>query len=339
MAASIPDTSAIQHLGSQFTHNIFAGAQRNLNTKSKKFAEQHVSNVKTAQANRDKFAASAAQGIKQGRTAFAKGQQQQAKQAANTAKAHAAGVKSGKVAPAPGAPPRTFAMGTTPQQKAQTKTMKQQMNFAHGQALTFQAAQFKTQQQQRNYAHGQAIQQQNQMTKQQGKGTVTAPAAPKLTPGFSSPTPTHTPVKALSLTSATFSHQLSPQKPQGGPQGSTGASFSHGSTPSTPAPVAGSLTSSQFSAHEHPAGSSTTPLPTLTASQPKPNTFTTGSRNARPGGIAARGSQLEAWAQSKSSAVQARRASANAGGRDKGLASSAKTAENIAKQPLSKFTE
>lgn len=414
MAASIPNTEAIHHLGSQFTHNIFASAQKGLNNASKNLAEQHVKNVKTTQANRNKFAASAAQGVQKGRTAFVKGQQQQAKAASNAAKAHAAGVKSGNVAPAPGAAPRTFAMGTTPQQKAQAKataagakTQQQQMNFAHGQALTFQAAQFKTMQSQRNYAHGQAIQQQNQMNKQTKGTSMPTPKVPSLTPGFSSPVPTHTPIKPQGISATTFSSKLAPQKaikapsnasptfshastqpasltpafshsapkapkdlnpafsdspsqtapmakkiapatfssqftsqkPQQGPSGSTGASFSHGSTPSTPSPVAGALTSSQFSSHAHPAGSATTALPSLTASQPKPNTFTVGSRNAKPNGIAAKGSQLEAWAQSKSSAVQARRASVAAGGRDKNLSSTAKTAEGVANQPLSKFTE
>jgi len=318
MPANIPDTGAINNLGGQFTHNIFAGAQKNLNMKSRQLSAQHQSGVKTAEANRNAYANSAAQAVNKGRAAFVKNQQTQAKQAATAAKTHAAGVKSGRVAPASGEAPRTFAMGTTPQQKTQakataanTKTMQQQMNFAHGQALTFQAAQFKTKQSQTNYAHGQAIQQQKQMDKQKGKGSVTTPAAPKLTPGFSSPTPTHTPIKALSLTASTFSHQLSPQKPQQGPSGIPGATFSHGSTPSAPSPVAGSLTSSQFSDHEHPAGSSTTPLPTLTANQPKPNTFTTGSRNAKPGGIAARGSQLESWAMGKQAQVRAKRGTGN----------------------------
>src|SRR6267142_1272496 len=243
MPANIPDTGAINNLGGQFTHNIFAGAQKNLNMKSRQLSAQHQSGVKTAEANRNAYANSAAQAVNKGRAAFVKNQQTQAKQAATAAKTHAAGVKSGRVAPASGEAPRTFAMGTTPQQKTQakataanTKTMQQQMNFAHGQALTFQAAQFKTKQSQTNYAHGQAIQQQKQMDKQKGKGSVTTPAAPKLTPGFS-----------------------------------------------------------------------TTPLPTLTANQPKPNTFTTGSRNAKPGGIAARGSQLESWAMGKQAQVRAKR--------------------------------
>lgn len=89
--------------------------------------------------------------------------------------------------------------------------------------------------------------------------------------------------------------------------------------------------------HQHPEGSSNLKLPTLTANQPRTNEFTVGSRNAKPGGIAARGSQLEAWAVSKSQAVQARQASRKAGGRDRALSSAAKTAENFANQPLKNF--
>lgn len=54
--------------------------------------------------------------------------------------------------------------------------------------------------------------------------------------------------------------------------------------------------------HVPPAGSSTQPLPRLSAaqSQPgRPNTFTVGSRNIRGGGIAAMGSQLEAGLNSR----------------------------------------
>lgn len=92
-----------------------------------------------------------------------------------------------------------------------------------------------------------------------------------------------------------------------------------------------------YPTHEHPEGSSNLKLANLTADQPRQNEFTVGSRNAKPGGIAARGSQLEAWAISKSSAVQARQASRRAGGRDKTLSGAAKVAENFANQPLKNF--
>jgi hypothetical protein len=62
--------------------------------------------------------------------------------------------------------------------------------------------------------------------------------------------------------------------------------------------------------HVPPAGSSTQVLPHLTASQSqpgRPNTFTVGSRNAKAGGIAAMGSQLEAWAQSRQSEIRNQR--------------------------------
>ena len=94
---------------------------------------------------------------------------------------------------------------------------------------------------------------------------------------------------------------------------------------------------SPFPTHQHPEGSSNLKLQNLSANQPRQNEFTVGSRNAKPGGIAAKGSQLEAWAISKSNAVQARQASRKAGGRDKALSTAAKAAENFANQPLRNF--
>ena len=140
-------------------------------------------------------------------------------------------------------------------------------------------------------------------------------------PAFSNPTPTHTPIKAQKIPPTTFSSQFTPQKPVASPQGTPTASFSSGSgngsaqpskAPSKP-PVSSQFSSgpSAYPQHEHPAGSSTTPLPKLTANQPKPNTFTTGSRNAKPNGIAARGSQLEAWAMGKQAEVRKQRGSNN----------------------------
>lgn len=94
---------------------------------------------------------------------------------------------------------------------------------------------------------------------------------------------------------------------------------------------------SPFPTHQHPEGSSNLKLQNLTADQPRQNEFTVGSRNAKPGGIAARGSQLEAWAISKQKATQARQESRKAGGRDKALSTAAKAAENFANQPLKNF--
>jgi len=348
MAAPIPDQGAIAHLGGQFHHNVFEHLQKKANASSKKYAAAHQTQVKQTADARERFAQSAAQGIKQGQAAYAKNVAGQQKQAQQAAKAHAAGVKSGKVAPAQGAPPRTFAMGSTPQQKAaqktaakQSSTMQQQRNFAHGEALKFQSAQFKVKQQQVNNAHGQAIQEAKQRSKGGPVNTTSTPKAPSLSPSFSSAPATHTPVKAKPIASTSFSSQLAPQKPLAGPQGSTTASFSSGSgnwTAKPPKPLtagpsspslphipggpmqrAGSVTNPQFSSgtapkangaypqHTHPEGSSTAPLPNLTASQPKPNTFTTGSRNAKPGGIAARGSQLEAWAIGRTQQIRQQR--------------------------------
>lgn len=146
---------------------------------------------------------------------------------------------------------------------------------------------------------------------QSGKAPSVAQTA---TPGFSNPTPTHKPIKPVSIATSSFSSQLAPQRPTAGPQGSPVATFSHagsGSTPTPPAARSGSVTGPQFPVHSHPEGSSTTPLPNLTAAQPRPNTFTTGSRNARPNGIAARGSQLEAWAAGRQAEVRKQRGSNN----------------------------
>lgn len=316
MAANIPDIGAINTLGGQFTHNVFEGAQKHFTKKSGQQAAAAQNVAKQTASNRQKFAQSAAQGIKQGRTKFVQGQQQQQTAAKKAAAAHAAGVKSGKVAPAAGAPPRTFAMAPTPQAKAAAKqsaagakTMQQQRNFAHGQALNYQAAQFRVQQQQMNKpAKGSPV------------NTATTPKVPSLSPAFSSPTATHTPVQAKPIPAASFSSQLTPQKPVAKPQGTPTASFSSASgngaakpstAPSKP-PVSTQFSSGPtggggFPQHSHPAGSSTAPLPNLTAAQPKPNTFTTGSRNAKPGGIAAKGSQLEAWAMGRTAEIRAKR--------------------------------
>lgn len=334
MAANIPDMGAINTLGGQFTQNIFEDAQKHFTKKSQTQARAARNIAKQTAANRQKFAQSATQGIKQGRTKFVQGQQQQQTAAKKAAAAHTAGVKSGRVAPAPGAAPRTFAMAPTPQAKAQAKqtatgakTMQQQRNFAHGQALNYQAAQFRTQQSQKNYAHGQAVQQQKQMSNKATKGgpvNTSTPKAPSLSPAFSSAPTAQTPIKAKPIPSASFSSQLAPQKPFAGRQGTATASFSsasgNGSAQPSKAPSKPPV-SSQFSSgpkasggypqHVPPAGSSTAPLPNLTANQPKPNTFTVGSRNAKPGGLAAKGSQLEAWAIGKQAEIKAKRGTDN----------------------------
>lgn len=118
--------------------------------------------------------------------------------------------------------------------------------------------------------------------------------------------------------------------------GSGGSSVTHVQNSSQFANVA-PRDNSPFPTHQHPDGSSNLKLATLTANQPRTNEFTVGSRAAKPGGIAAKGSQLEAWAISKSNAVQARQASRKAGGRDRNLSQAAKTAENFANQPLKNF--
>lgn len=323
MAANIPDLGAVAHLGGQFHHNVFEHVQKKAIAHGKKVEHAQAQQAQATQRARNAYANSAAQAVKQGRQQFARNVQQQQKQAGQAAKAHAQGVKSGRVAPAPGAPPRTFAMAPSAQQKKQASTMQQQRNFAHGEALKFQAAQFKIKQQQVNNAHTEALKVAKQREKAGGTPMNTAaPKAPSLTPSFSSTPATHTPIKAVSIPQTSFSSQLAPQKPVAKPQGSATASFSSAPTPAKPAPkpAAPSVTGPQFQApkasggypqHVHPEGSSTAPLPNLTAAQPKPNTFTVGSRNAKPNGIAARGSQLEAWAIGRQAEIRKQRGSDN----------------------------
>lgn len=334
MAANIPDQGAIAHLGGQFQHNVFSDVQKHFTEKSKKYATA-AKNVAAQNAQaRSAYANSVNQAVQQGRKNFAKNQAAQAKAGAQAAKAHAQGVKSGRVAPAPGAAPRTFAMAPTPQAKAQAKasaknqatqakTMQQQRNFAHGEALKFQAAQFKVKQQQVNNAHSEALKMQNQKSKGGPVNTAAPVKAPTMSPSFSSAPVAHKPVPAQGIPNTTFSSQLAPQKPVARPQGSAIASFSSGPTPAKPAPKPVpqmGVTGTQFSdvspkdnspypTHVHPQGSSNATLPSLTASQPKPNEFTVGSRNAKPGGIAARGSQLEAWAIGRQAEIRKQRGS------------------------------
>jgi hypothetical protein len=343
MAANIPDQGAIAHLGGQFHHNVFSDVQKHFNEKSKKAATA-AKNVAAHNAQaRNAYASSVNQAVQQGRKNFAKNQQAQAKSAAQAQKAHAQGVKSGRVAPAQGAPPRTFAMAPSAGQKKQASTMQQQRNFAHGEALKFQAAQFKVKQQQVNNAHSEALKEANKRAK---GGSVTTASTPQtsMSPSFSSAPATHTPIKAQSIPATSFSSQLAPQKPLAKPQGTATASFSSASSPSAvkppkPLPKGPSssslpnipggpmqrpsgVTGPQFShgdaspkvngpypQHIHPEGSSIAPLPNLTAAQPKPNEFTVGSRNAKPGGLAARGSQLEAWAIGRQAEIRKQRGS------------------------------
>lgn len=63
----------------------------------------------------------------------------------------------------------------------------------------------------------------------------------------------------------------------------------------------------KFPEHQPPEGSSKKPLRKLTAKQPKPNEFTTGSRAAKSNGLAAKGSRLEAWGIGKQESVQKKR--------------------------------
>lgn len=158
------------------------------------------------------------------------------------------------------------------------------------------------------------------------------------------PKPSTTPFSVGPITPAPKPSTAATPKPSTNP-------FANQSNANAPAQAAQQQLSSQFAntkqgnnapfpTHQHPSGSSNMILQNASAalSQPgRPNTLIVGSRNASPGGIAAAGSRLEAWANAKSSAVKARRASQQAGGRDKGLAQQASAAENLANQPLNRF--
>jgi hypothetical protein len=307
MSATPHNQSAIDAMGAQFKHNVFDKAPG-------KFIGAHKDAVKSAQrqaavaaSNRNAWANSAAQTVAQGRKNFAQNQATAMKTAQAAQKAHASAVKAGTAAPTPGTAPRTFAMPAGPQgvqQRTQTATMTSQVNNAHSDALKEAADRSKTMTSQRNFAHGQAISEASKRAKEAQKGS-----AP-------------TPVRAKTTSLAPQSQASSP-----GPAPTQSSQFVDVST----------RDNSPFPTHQHPQGSSNLKLQNLSAAQPKPNDFTVGSRANKPGGIASKGSQLEAWAISKQNAVQARQASRRAGGRDKDLAATAKKAENFANQPLSKF--
>jgi len=269
MPANIPNLGSINTVGEQFKHNVF----KDIHAKTVKQGIRNNLAAKKTAATRTNARQTWANGVDSTlKTAQAANQKQQkAHQAAamTAQKAHAAGVNKGTQAPAQGAPPRTFAVPTSPAQKQATAQKAQVASQAQ-----------KTMQQQRNYAHGQAITEGNQRTR----------AAAKV----------NTPPK------------IGAKKP-------------------VAKPVAG-----QFPQAVHP-GSSTQALPNATAkvsTEAAPQTISVGSWTAKPGGIASAGSHLEAWANTKSRAVQARRKSQAAGGRDRTLAAAAKEWESAASQPL-----
>jgi hypothetical protein len=317
MSATPHDLSAIDAMGAQFKNNIFDKVPG-------KFASVHKAAVATAKNNaaqaassRNAWASSAASMTAQGRQNFARGQAAQQVNAVKAQKAQAAAVKTGRAAPSPSAAPRTFAMPAGPQgvqQRTQQATMASQVNNAHSDALREAGDRHKTMTQQKNFAHGDALKEAGKRAKEAQKGAAPTPtkrtaSAPVNSGGLTGPAP------------AAFN------APSGGSKVPSSSQFAN----------IVAKDNKPFPTHQHPEGSSHLKLQGLTDSQPRPNEFTVGSRAAKPGGIAARGSQLEAWAISKSSAVQARQASRRAGGRDKTLSSAAKVAENFANQPMKKF--
>lgn len=309
MSATPHNQSAIDAMGSQFKHNIFDKAPGKLVGAHKKAVRTAQRNAATQAATRNSWANSAANLKAQGQKNFAQGQAQKVKAAQSAQKAHAAAVKSGAAAPTPGAAPRTFAMPAGPhgvQQRAQKATMASQVNNAHSEAMREAGERHKTMASQKNFAHGQAITEAGKRAREAQKGSSA------------------TPTRAKTTTLAPQPSAAAPGPAQASAQGKQFVNV----TPKDNSP---------FPTHQHPEGSSNLRLNNLSDAQPAPNEFTVGSRANKPGGIASKGSQLEAWAISKQQATQARAASRKAGGRDKELSGAAKKEESFANQPLKKF--
>lgn len=347
MSATPHNQSAIDAMGAQFKTNVFDKAPGKLLGAHKNAVKAAHRQAATAAASRNAWANSAAQTVAQGRKNFAQNQATAVKTAQSAAKAHASAVKSGKAAPTPGTAPRTFAMPAGPQgvqQRAQTATMASQVNNAHSDALKEANDRQKTMTSQRNFAHGQAITEASKRAKEAQRGSAATPTRAKTT-SLAPQAPSGSGQQSFynQNEDSGWTHQVGTIQPSG--VNTPDAPLNHPHVPG-PAPAAShgpqfanvtTRDNSPFPTHEHPEGSSNLRLNNLSDKQPAPNEFTVGSRANKPGGIASKGSQLEAWAISKQNAVQARQTSRKAGGRDKDLAANAKKAENFANQPLSKF--
>lgn len=281
---------AVEAMGGQFKGNAF-GSLKEL--AGKQLHKSRRRDIAVHNAQQQQYA----QNLKQTQQAFKQHKAAQQKAAATAQRTaqkakqtYTAGVKSGRVAPGAGAPPRTFAMAPSPQQKAQSnfqnqqfRNMQSQINTAHGEALKEAATRAKTMQSQINFAHGEAIKEAARRAK---AGNI--PAAPTTTPAGKT-------VLARNPSKPEYSSGTNIPTPPptatnpGGKAAPVGPQFAD-VTPKSNAP---------FPTHVHPEGSSTQILPHLTANQPKPNQFTVGSRNIKGGGIAAMGSQLEAGLSSR----------------------------------------
>lgn len=244
---------------------------------------------------------------------------------------------------------------------SRTSNVTRQRTAAHGEALKEQAGRQNVMRQQVNNAHTEALRADNARSRVTGPGTPRVSRVQSSSTPASSGGPVTTSTQTANVTPAPVHGTTPVQSFRGSPapsvhtemqrrMGGSGQILDVDRRPTSPqqfrSPGSEARSrmadvrprdNSPYPTHQHPSGSSNLKLPTLTASQPKPNEFTVGSRAAKPGGIAAKGSQLEAWAQSKTQAVQARTASRRAGGRDKGLATTAKKAENFANQPIRNF--
>jgi hypothetical protein len=299
MPANTPNLSSINTVGEQFKHNAFA----TLHTKvMKQGVKNNIATKKAAAtrtANRKAWANSVNSTLKTAQAAHAQHTKAQAAAAMKAQKAHASAVNKGTAAPAQGAAPRTFAVPTSPAQKQAAAAQKQAATAASKTAAQAQRAHAS----QVNNAHGQALAHvaSQQKVMQQQRNNAHGQAIVQANQMARAAAKVNTPPKA-------------PGKPKAPAKQPAG----------------------QFSQAVHP-GSSTQTLPSATASVSTPTApqhIAVGSWTAKPGGIAAAGSHLEAWAQTKGRAVQARRKSEAAGGRDRSLATSAREWESAANQPL-----
>lgn len=376
MASQPHNLSAAAAMGAQFKTNILDKTPGALTNIAKASVAHQRARTQTATQGRERAAASALNLVNQGRANVAKQAQSRMNTAhsealrQNSARDRA---RNTQVNTAHGAALRE----DTSRQKSQTSqvntahvaalreganrsaTITRQRNTAHDEALKGIATQNTTMTRQRNFAHGEALKESKQRSKLTSPGTprVSAPRAASAPPSGGPVTSTQT----ANVTPAPVHGTTPRQTFRGSPapsvhtemqrrMGGSGQILDVDRRPTSPQQFRSPgqearsrmadvrpRDNSPYPTHQHPAGSSNMKLESLTAAQPKPNEFTVGSRANKPGGIASKGSQLEAWAISKQKATQARTASRRAGGRDKDLAATAKKAENFSNQPLKNF--
>lgn len=373
MASTPHNLSAASAMGAQFKTNVLAkapGALTNL-------AKASIAQERQRNQSRETFAASAETLVAKGRAnrssqiSNAQGmairenaaREQRTKQKVNTA--HGMALRENVRRDTAAQKAATSRMGALQSEAIREDTARNRarttmVNTAHSEALRENTQRKTTMQRQINFAHGEALKEANQRSK------ITSPGTPRVSVVSSSPstpapsggsvsTEQFKPVMPKTVAGTTRNQTMRGEpvpsvhqemQRRMGKGGETMDPVSRRPKPNFPSPHSEAQkrfadvrpkSNAPFPTHQHPQGSSNLKLGNLTAAQPKPNEFTVGSRAAKPGGIAAKGSQLEAWAISKQQATQARTASRRAGGRDKDLATAAKKAENFANQPLRNF--